>query len=238
MATRPGFAWQNPIGTGATAQPPTQAPPIPQFGTRPGQGGLDYRNNQPNEPSLSAINDLIAELTGRQAGFGISIQPQREQAIYDLLNALNPANQTAQARSQFGALLGSSQDAGRAQAQQLTRAGYGSGAALGANLGARNQAVRQGNQNFLSMTSPQARAQNLAQILQTLNSASQPQSLSSYLSLYNSEAQKNAREEKPGFLGSILGIGGQLAGLGAFDGLFGGGGSRSGGGVPTLPQVF
>jgi hypothetical protein len=233
------FAWQNPITQ--TGSPSNQAAPTPiSFGTRPGQGALDYRSNQPNEPSLSAINDLLAELTGRQAGFGISLQPRREQSILDFLNVMNPANQTAQARSQFGALLGAGQEAGRMHSQGLARAGYGQSVQQGAQLGARNQAARQGQQNLLALTSPQAKAQNLAQMMQVLNQSSNPSSLGGFLNAYQAEMGKNQYEDSRsggGLLGSILGIGSQLSGLGVFGGM-GGGSQSSGSGGGFIPQVF
>ena len=216
----PSFAWRNPGAQTSSAQaaPMAQTPAV-SFGTRPGQGAYDYRQHLTYEPDLTTINDLLSEMTGRQLGFGLQLAPQREQALYDLLNTLNPANQTAQARSQFGSLLGASQDVGRTQAAGLGRAGYGSGVQAGAMLAARNQAARQGNQNLLNMTSPQAKAQNLSQMLSAIQGGTQPTALQGYMSAYGTEAQKNASEEKPSFLSSLLGIGGQLAGMGAFGGM-------------------
>ena len=218
MRTGTGWAWQNPAPQQAPAQasaPRVQASPI-SFGTRPGQGGINYRTGLENEPSLSVINDLLAEMAGRNLGFGISLAPQREQALYDLLQVLSPENQSAQARAQFGALLGAGQEAARANAAALGRAGYGMSAQLGAQLGARNQAVRQGNQNLLGLTSPQQKAQNLASILSAIQGQSQNPALAGYMQAYGAEMQKNQSEEKPSFLSQILGIGGQLAGAGVF----------------------
>jgi len=230
MPTTNPYAWTKPM-TAQAQSPSVQASPI-SFGTRAGQGSLDYRNHLTYEPDLTTINDLLSETAGRNLGFNLSLQPQREQTIYDLINALNPANQTAQARSQFGSLLGAAQDAGRAQSAGLARAGYGGGVQAGAMLSARNQAAKQGNQNLLSLTSPQAKAQNLSQILQVLSGQSQTPALAGYMNAYGAEAQKNASEQKPSFLSSLLGIGGQLAGLG----VFGGGGSSMSAGNQYMGQ--
>jgi len=240
MATT-AYDWRNPTA-GATAAPAATSTAAPvSFGQRGGQGAFDYRNKLTYEPGITALNDLLAELSGRQSGFALSLQPQREQSLYDLINALNPANQTAQARSQFGSLLGAGQEAARSNSAALGRAGYGNSARMGAELGARNQAVSAGNKNLLALTSPQAKAQNLAQILQSIGGATQgaQSTLGSYQSLYNTEMGKNQYEDSQsggGFLSNLLGIGGQLAGMGIFDDLFKSKGS--GGSSFTLPSVF
>lgn len=159
--------------------------------------------------SQDAILDLLGGLTGRGLGFAMSLQPRREQALLDILEAASPSRDGQDMREASAAMLGSAASAGRQGAARLRSMGFGRSAQAGAELDARNQAVSRSHDAWLARTSPEARIARLSALLGLMDRQSTPGALAFRNQGQQMKWAKDAQDDAQAgsLFGDLLGIG-------------------------------
>lgn len=249
---------------GQTNQPKTYTDPSNAYGSPTGLIGSSGFNNwqktytnsvdSGNNPSGSITRDsatYLQPLLAQQLQYEGNLEPQRERAINDQIQALNPAGIQANI-NQFG---NGAQEAAGNSARNLSlingSQGIGSGVTSGQAANLFQNANNQTNQYANQVNSPQARAQQLSQMLQAVMGGMTPNSLAQELSLAgpnaNTAAFNNQVDQQKGALtNSIIGsLTGALSGglEGGLPNILSGLGKSSGGGnfdqyAPDQEDVF
>jgi hypothetical protein len=183
---------------------------------------------------LKSLGIYNFPLAGQQASFGANLEGQREGAIQNYMNYASPASQQAQVNT-FGNEARQNANVTAQGANSLQKAaGLGTGYQAGNAQAANQAAANATNQYQQQIQSPQYQQQLLQGLLGAISQGQSSPALQQLLQmnpqLMQQEQTTLQNSQQGGLWQGLAGIGGALAGGGAFNKLIqgGGGGQKDG----------
>lgn len=189
------------------------------------QTALGISGSNPARPLARRLN--VAQGIGalQQQAFSNYLQPQRESAIMRLIQNLSPGNKQKQVDAFARGAQSRAADTAANTVNALQGFGYGTGAQSGAVGSIFEGAAGDVNNYDAQINSPQGEMASLQAIIQAIASARDPELAAQFLQAMGMIQQSNLMKSAPNDIWSNLaGTVGNLAGMGTFDNLFGGGG--------------
>lgn len=178
---------------------------------------LSYGGNDEANKGLRQIVPEYTDLANQGAQFQLSLEPQRQSAVSQLLNSLGPAGQQAQMTQLQNQAGEQAANAARQAALMNRSMGMGDGFTAGNTAALMGQGAMQQNQIAQNFASPQYQAQALQAILQAISGAGNNggyqmlNDLSNHFQTVQSNKVSQASQSgNP--LGALLGAAGGMAG--------------------------
>lgn len=178
---------------------------------------LSYGGNDEANKGLRQIVPEYTDLANQGAQFQLSLEPQRQSAVSQLLNSMGAAGQQAQMTQLQNQAGEQAANAARQTALMNRSMGMGDGFTAGNTAALMGQGAMQQNQIAQNFASPQYQAQVLQSILQAISGAGNNggyqmlNDLSNHFeTVQNNKVNQAAQSGSP--LGALLGAAGGIAG--------------------------